>query len=92
MHPSGTVAELQDADIALNYGIFYREIGNEICGNGYYPHEGWEYDLHVLDQTAADRVGNPVLSTAAYGTHAAAFLRAMKLVRRMGLEPITRPL
>ena len=40
----------------------------------------WEYDLHDLDQTAADRVGNSALSPTAYGTNAAAFVQAMKAV------------
>ncbi len=77
---SEAAAWVQDADIAHNYGILYWEIGNEIYGNGYYANYDWEYDLHVLDQTAANRVGNPALSPTAYGTNAAAFIRAMKAV------------
>jgi len=71
---------VQYADITNNYGILYWEIGNEIYGNGYYTSGNWEYDLHVLDQTAANRVGNPALSPTAYGTNAAAFIEAMKAV------------
>jgi hypothetical protein len=71
---------VQDADITNNYGILYWEIGNEIYGNGYYTSGNWEYDLHDLDQTTADRVGNAALSPTAYGTNAAAFIKAMKAV------------
>ena len=71
---------VQDADITHNDGILYWEIGNEIYGNGYYPHYDWEYDLHVLNQTASARVGNAALSPTAYGANAAAFIEAMKAV------------
>ena len=68
------------ANITNNDGILYWEIGNEIYGNGYYNGFNWEYDLHDLDQTAANRVGNPALSPSAYGANAAAFIKAMKAV------------
>jgi hypothetical protein len=71
---------VQDADITHDYGILYWEIGNEIYGNGYYTSGNWEYDLHDLDQTASARVGNAALSPTAYGTNAAAFIKAMKAV------------
>jgi hypothetical protein len=71
---------VQDADITHDYGILYWEIGNEIYGNGYYTSGNWEYDLHELDQTASARVGNAALSPTAYGTNAAAFIKAMKAV------------
>ena len=71
---------VQDADITHNYGILYWEIGNEIYGNGYYAGADWETDLHDLDQIAADRVGAPALSPTAYGTNAAGFIEAMKVV------------
>jgi hypothetical protein len=78
--PSEAAAWVQYANVTNNYGIVYWEIGNETYGNGYYPGLNWEYDLHDLDQTAADRVGNAALSPAAYGTNAAAFVTAMKAV------------
>ena len=71
---------VQYANITNNEGILYWEIGNEIYGNGYYSGFNWEYDLHVLNQTASARVGNPALSPSAYGTNAAAFIKAMKAV------------
>jgi Ricin-type beta-trefoil lectin domain-like len=71
---------VQYADITNDYGILYWEIGNEIYGNGYYASGNWEYDLHDLDQTTSDRVGNAALSPTAYGTNAAAFIEAMKAV------------
>lgn len=71
---------VQDADITHNDGILYWEIGNEIYGNGYYAGADWETDLHDLDQIAADRVGAPALSPTAYGSNAAAFIKAMKSV------------
>jgi hypothetical protein len=71
---------VQYANITNNYGILYWEIGNEIYGNGYYSGFNWEYDLHVLNQTASARVGNAALSPSAYGTNAAAFIKAMKAV------------
>jgi hypothetical protein len=71
---------VQYANVTNNYGIVYWEIGNETYGNGYYSGWNWEYDLHDLDQTAADRVGNSALSPTAYGTNAAVFVQAMKTV------------
>jgi hypothetical protein len=71
---------VQYADITNNYGILYWEIGNEIYGNGYYSSGNWEYDLHVLNQTASARLGNPALSPTAYGNNAAAFIESMKAV------------
>jgi hypothetical protein len=78
--PSEAASWVQYANVTNNYGIVYWEIGNETYGNGYYSGWDWEYDLHVLDQTAADRVGNSALSPTAYGTNAAAFVQAMKAV------------
>ena len=78
--PSEAAAWVQYANVTNNYGIVYWEIGNETYGAGYYPNWNWEYDLHDLDQTAADRVSNAALSPTAYGTNAAAFVTAMKAV------------
>lgn len=78
--PSEAASWVRYANVTNNYGILYWEIGNETYGNGYYSGWDWEYDLHVLDQTAADRVGNSALSPTAYGTNAAAFVQAMKAV------------
>jgi len=78
--PSVAASWVQFANVTNNYGIVYWEIGNETYGNGYYSGWNWEYDLHDLDQTAADRVGNSALSPTAYGTNAAAFVIAMKQV------------
>lgn len=78
--PSEAASWVQYANVTNNYGIVYWEIGNETYGNGYYTNWNWEYDLHDLDQTAADRVGNSALSPTAYGTNAAAFVQAMKAV------------
>jgi alpha-L-arabinofuranosidase len=78
--PSEAASWVQYANVTNNYGIVYWEIGNETYGNGYYNSWDWEYDLHDLDQTAADRVGNSALSPTAYGTNAAAFVQAMKAV------------
>jgi hypothetical protein len=79
--PSTAASWVQYANVTNNYGIKYWEIGNEVVGNGYFGTSlDWEYDLHDLDQTAADRVGNPALSPTAYGTNAAAFIKAMKAV------------
>ena len=78
--PSEAASWVQSANINSNYGILYWEIGNEIYGNGYYTSGDWEYDLHDLDQNASDRVGNAALSPSAYGTNAAAFIKAMKAV------------
>lgn len=78
--PSEAASWVQYANITNNDGILYWEIGNEIYGNGYYTSGNWEYDLHDLDQTTSDRVGNPALSPSAYGTNAAAFIKAMKAV------------
>jgi hypothetical protein len=79
--PSEAASWVQYANVTNNYNIMYWEIGNEIYGNGYYSTGlDWEYDLHDTDQTAADRVGNSALSPTAYGTNAAAFIKAMKAV------------
>jgi hypothetical protein len=79
--PSEAASWVQYANVTNNYNIMYWEIGNEIYGNGYYSTGlDWEYDLHDLDQTAANRVGNSALSPTAYGTNAAAFIVAMKKV------------
>ena len=77
--PSTAANWVQYANVTNHSGIRYWEIGNEVFGNGYYGAD-WEYDLHDLDQTAADRVGYPALSPTAYGTNAAAFIKAMKAV------------
>jgi len=78
--PSEAASWVQYANVTNNYGIVYWEVGNETYGNGYHSGWDWEYDLHDLDQTAADRVGNSALSPTAYGTNAAAFVQAMKAV------------
>ena len=79
--PSTAASWVQYANVTNHYGIRYWEIGNEVVGNGYYGTGlDWEYDLHDLDQTPADRVGYPALSATAYGTNAAAFIKAMKAV------------
>jgi len=79
--PSTAASWVQYANVTNHYGIKYWEIGNEVVGNGYYGTGlDWEYDLHDLDQTPADRVGYPALSATAYGTNAAAFIKAMKAV------------
>ncbi len=78
--PSEAASWVQYANITNNYGILYWEIGNEIYGNGYYSSGNWEYDLHVLNQSASARLGNPALSPTAYGTNAAEFIKAMKAV------------
>jgi hypothetical protein len=79
-NPSEAAAWVTYANITNKWGITYWEIGNENVGNGYYATEDWEYDLHDLDQTAADRVGQSVLSPLAYGTNSVAFINAMKAV------------
>ncbi|MGA7830234.1 MAG: cellulose binding domain-containing protein [Terracidiphilus sp.] len=79
--PSEAASWVQYANVTNNYGIVYWEIGNEIYGNGYYSTGlDWEEDLHDTDTTPADRVGNAALSPTAYGTNAAAFIKAMKAV------------
>ncbi|MGD0678691.1 MAG: hypothetical protein ABSC94_25060 [Polyangiaceae bacterium] len=78
--PSEAAAWVTYANITNKYGITYWEIGNENVGNGYYDNEDWEYDLHFLDQTAADRVGQSVLSPVSYGNNSVAFINAMKAV------------
>jgi hypothetical protein len=78
---SEAAAWVQYANVTNNYGIVYWEIGNETYGNGYYSGWDWEDDLHDPNQSdVAARVGNPVLSPTAYGTNAAAFVKAMKAV------------
>ncbi|HEY0795744.1 MAG TPA: RICIN domain-containing protein [Acidisarcina sp.] len=72
---------VQYANKTNNYGIVYWEIGNEVYGNGYYGSNlDWEEDLHVVSQTESNRQGNSALSPTAYGTNAAAFIKAMKAV------------
>ncbi len=79
--PSEAASWVQYANVTNNYGIVYWEIGNEVYGNGYYSTGlDWEEDLHDTDTTPADRVGNAALSPTAYGTNAAAFIKAMKAV------------
>ena len=76
--PAVAAAWVKYANITKGWGISYWEIGNENAGNGYYGNQDWEYDLHFLDQTPADRVGQPALSPAAYGQNAVPFVQAMK--------------
>ena len=72
---------VQYANVTNNYGIVYWEIGNEVYGNGYYSTSlDWEEDLHDTNTTPSARVGNSALSPTAYGTNAAAFIKAMKAV------------
>lgn len=79
--PSEAASWVQYANVTNNYGIVYWEIGNEVYGNGYYGSNlDWEEDLHVLSQTESNRQGNSALSPTAYGTNAAAFIKAMKAV------------
>ncbi|MGB7769685.1 MAG: putative Ig domain-containing protein [Verrucomicrobiia bacterium] len=67
------------ANVTNDWDVKYWEIGNEVNGNGYFGTTlDWEYDLHFLDQTPADRVGQPALSPAAYGSNAVSFIQAMK--------------
>ncbi len=63
---------------AGGWKVKYWEIGNEVGGNGYYPGQDWEYDLHFTNQTASARVGQPALCPAAYGTNSVQFITAMK--------------
>jgi hypothetical protein len=60
----------------------YWEIGNEVYGNGYYSTGlDWEDDLHDTDTTPPPIAwATPALSPTAYGTNAAAFIKAMKAV------------
>jgi hypothetical protein len=78
--PSEAASWVQYANVTNNYGIVYWEVGNETYGNGYHSGWDWETDMHDTDTTAADRVGNSALSPTAYGTNAAAFVKAMKAV------------
>ena len=79
--PSEAASWVQYANVTNGYGVVYWEIGNEVYGNGYYSTGlDWEEDLHDTDTTPADRVGNANLSPTAYGTNAAAFIKAMKAV------------
>lgn len=78
--PSEAANWVRYANITNNDGILYWEIGNEIYGNGYYSSGNWEYDLHVLNQNASARLGQPALSPTAYGTNAAEFIKEMKAV------------
>jgi hypothetical protein len=66
------------ANVTRGLNIKYWEIGNEQGGNGYYNGYNWEEDLHFLDQTPADRVGQSVLSPTAYGSNSVMFIKAMK--------------
>jgi hypothetical protein len=76
--PNVAAAWVAHANVTNKWAVKYWEIGNEVGGNGYYAGQDWEYDLHFLDQTAADRVGQPALSPAAYGTNTLQFVSAMK--------------
>ncbi len=79
--PSEAASWVQYANVTNNFGVVYWEIGNEIYGNGYYSTSlDWEYDLHYSESSASARVGQSVLSPTAYGTNAAAFIKAMKAV------------
>jgi hypothetical protein len=79
--PSEAASWVQYANVTNNYGIVYWEIGNEVYGNGYYSTSlDWEEDLHDTNTNASARVGNSALSPTAYGTNAAAFIKAMKAV------------
>ena len=79
--PSEAASWVQYANVTNNFGIVYWEIGNEIYGNGYYSTSlDWEYDLHYSEASASARVGQSALSPTAYGTNAAAFIKAMKAV------------
>ncbi len=76
--PLVAAAWVAHANVTNHWGVKYWEIGNEIGGNGYYAGQDWEYDLHFLDQTPGNRVGQAALSPAAYGTNSAQFIAAMK--------------
>jgi hypothetical protein len=76
--PNVAAAWVNYANNTKHWGIKYWEIGNEVGGNGYYPGQDWEYDLHFTNQTASARVGQVTLSPAAYGTNSAQFINAMK--------------
>jgi hypothetical protein len=66
------------ANVTHGWGVKYWEIGNEVYGNGYFPGQDWEYDLHFTNQTASARVGQAALSSSAYGSNAVQFISAMK--------------
>jgi hypothetical protein len=77
--PTYAAGWVANANVTNNYNITYWEIGNEVYGNGYFSTNlDWEYDLHYLDQTAADRVGQAALSPGAYGTNSLQFISDMK--------------
>ncbi len=76
--PNEAAAWVRYANVTHSYGVRYWEIGNEIYGNGYYSGMDWETDLHDLDQTAADRVGNANLSPTTYGQNVNTYVNAMK--------------
>jgi hypothetical protein len=79
--PSEAAAWVKYANVTNGYGIVYWEIGNEVYGNGYYSTSlDWEEDLHDTNTNPSARVGNSALSPTAYGTNAAAFIKAMKAV------------
>ena len=79
--PNVAAAWVNYANMVKGWGVKYWEIGNEQGGNGYYgTNLDWEYDLHFLDQTPANRVGQPALSPTAYGSNSLQFINAMKLV------------
>jgi hypothetical protein len=70
--------------IAAPQNIQYWEIGNEIGGNGYTGVQ-WEYDLHApyyQGNTSSNvgRLGNPLLSPAAYAQNLNQFATLMKQV------------
>jgi hypothetical protein len=77
--PAYAASWVANANVTNNYNITYWEIGNEVYGNGYFSTTlDWEYDLHYLNQTAANRVGQPTLSPGAYGTNSLQFISDMK--------------
>jgi hypothetical protein len=76
--PDVAAAWVADANVTNSWGIKYWEVGNEVYGNGYISGSDWEYDLHYTNQTAKQRVGQPALSPAAYGTNSIQFINDMK--------------
>jgi len=76
--PNEAAGWVKYANVTKGYGVKYWEVGNEIYGNGYYNGWDWECDLHLLDQTVANRVGNANLSPTTYGQNVNAFVTAMK--------------
>ncbi|MGD0812586.1 MAG: hypothetical protein ABSA83_03195 [Verrucomicrobiota bacterium] len=76
--PSYAASWVANANVTNHYGIKYWEIGNEIYGNGYFPGQDWEYDLHYTNLTASNRVGQAALSPGAYGSNSLQFINDMK--------------